>query len=130
MQHPFSCLLIDNDEEDQEIFFSALQEVNPDVACSFANNAVEALEMLTQNTDQQPSIIFVDMNMPLMNGLECLQELKKIDRLQKTPVYLYSTFASPENITKAVALGTENYFVKPTSFSQLTALLKNLLMDQ
>jgi CheY-like chemotaxis protein len=121
-------LLIDNDEEDQEIFCAALQDVDASISCTMANNAVNALEKINTDPEFTPTIIFIDMNMPMINGLECLQKLKTIERLRDIPVYIYSTSASPSTIADAKRLGAIDFVVKPVGFSQLTALLTDLLV--
>lgn len=85
-----TCLLIDDDSDDQEIFVSAAAEVNSGTACQVISDAQDALSFLKQTTDL-PDLIFLDINMPKMNGFEFLVELKKEKRLQGIPVIFYST---------------------------------------
>ncbi|MEI6948074.1 response regulator [Paraflavisolibacter sp. H34] len=122
-----TCFLIENDEEDQEIFSLALQEVAPGSNLVVAENGVSALALLQADRALLPSMIFIDMNMPLMNGKECLQELKKIGYLREVPVYIYSTTADPAAIAEVKALGAEDFFEKPSSYHQFTVLLAKLI---
>ena len=85
MRDEINCFLIDNDEDDQEIFCMALRDVDPSINCILAANGVKAIEMLANDVRYIPSFIFIDMNMPLMNGKQCLLALKKIERLSDVP---------------------------------------------
>ncbi|HEU4470964.1 MAG TPA: response regulator [Flavisolibacter sp.] len=129
MQQTFSCFLVDNDEEDQEIFQMALQEVDPAVNCTVACNGVEALQMLDAMAEP-PSFIFIDMNMPLMNGKQCLVEIRSRQRFSEVPVYMYSTSADPRSIAEVRTMGATDFIVKPSSFNELTVLLQGLLKAQ
>jgi CheY-like chemotaxis protein len=91
---PITVFLIDDDIDDQEIFSFILSDVYPQANCVFADDGLYALEKL-QDVSFSPSIIFIDINMPRMNGLEILKEIKKIERFSQTPIYMYST--SKEN---------------------------------
>jgi CheY-like chemotaxis protein len=71
------CLLVDDDLDDQEIFLMTLEKINKNIKCLTANNGVEALSLLTQNSFV-PDYIFLDVNMPKMNGIECLRSIKNI----------------------------------------------------
>ena len=70
-----TCLLVDDDEDDAEIFSIALNEANPDIKCLTAADGLEALEML-RDPSFIPDYIFLDLNMPLMTGKECLVEIR------------------------------------------------------
>lgn len=127
MQYPLTCFLIENDPDDQEIFGMALQEAAPDASCVCANSGVQALELLEQDLSFVPSLVIMDMNMPLMDGKECLQALKAMERLREVPVYMYSTTADPLSVSEVKGLGAVDFFEKPASFHELTALLRQLV---
>ncbi|HEU4634129.1 MAG TPA: response regulator [Flavisolibacter sp.] len=127
MRHPLTCFLIDNDEEDQEIFSMALREADPAVQCTFVNNGPAALEKFATEPSFIPSVIFVDMNMPLMSGAQCLEEIKKLPHLRKVPVYMYSTAADPLAVAAVKELGAQDFIVKPASFKELTEILSRIL---
>ena len=129
MQSALTCFIIENDEEDQEIFSMALNEVTTSASCIFADNGVKALEKLKADPSFIPSCIFLDMNMPLMDGPVCLVEIKKIERLKNVPVFIYSTAADPVAITKVKEMGATAFIVKPASFKELVKLLSGILKD-
>lgn len=122
-----NCFLVDDDLDDQEIFCMALNGLDGSINCIFANDGVHALEKLN-NLTRMPDFIFIDMNMPRMNGLQCLEEIRKIDRFNQIPVYMYSTAADPKAINASKQLGANDFIVKPTNISDLTRTLASLFI--
>jgi len=91
MKPSLITLLIDDDRDDQEIFSLVMREIYDKAECVFATDGIYALEKIKSNTSFIPDLIFIDINMPRMNGIQCLAEIKKIKRLQNVPAYMYST---------------------------------------
>lgn len=123
MMNGKTCLLIDDDIDDQEIFTLVLKKVYPTISCIIANDGVEAVTRLTANEDLNPDFIFLDLNMPRMDGKECLQELRKIDRLKQTPVIIYSTSSEKRDIIETRKLGASDYLEKQSSVADLQKML-------
>lgn len=130
MRKHWNCLLIDNDEDDCDIFLMALQELDPEITCEIVHDGVAALNRINSDASLTPSIIFIDLNMPLMNGKQCLLEMRKIERLKETPIYMYSTSADPRSIEEVKGSGANDFIVKPSSFTALVDLLSRLLSIQ
>lgn len=122
------CFFIDDDTDDQEIFGMALSEVFPQGSCLFANDGIEALDRLS-DPSFFPSCIFIDLNMPRMNGKECLAEIGKIKRLNKVPVFIYSTSWDQALIEECKALGAADFIVKPPGLKALTDRLEQIIHD-
>jgi DNA-binding response OmpR family regulator len=120
-------LLIDDDEDELEIFSEALSALPANFACSQARNTEQAIE-LTQNFS--PDFIFIDYNMPRTNGLECLQKLKKINGLSGARFIIYSNFIDDKTNQQAVSLGATACMKKPYLTSILSQRLKELLLDK
>jgi len=120
------CFFIDDDEDDRDFFCTAMQTINPDMECVFAKDGTHALEQLT-TTSLVPDYIFIDMNMPLMDGKQCLAAIKKIEHLKNVPVYIYSTSGSPRLIEEILAMGAIEFLIKPTSMNALEHLLKEIV---
>ena len=121
-------LLIDDDADDQIYFQDAINELNESLECEVANNGREAIEQM--RIPPPPDLIFLDLNMPVMNGYECLAYLKNEDRYKNIPVVIFTTSKSSNDIEKSRRLGAELFFTKPSNFNTLcTKLDKILEMD-
>lgn len=116
------CLLIDDDIDDIEIFGIAIDELGKDIKCFTAIDGAEALKMLG-NENFVPDYIFLDLNMPRMNGKQCLIEIKKIPRLAQVPVIMYSTSSSQRDVDETKKLGATFFLTKPSTISSLTEIL-------
>jgi CheY-like chemotaxis protein len=121
-------MLVDDDADDHEIFLSALENISASVSCTTAVNGEDALEkLLTKQVT--PDLIFLDINMPLMNGPQFLKEIKKHEGLKNIPVIIYSTTSAPDAIAETKELGARDFVSKPESFSQLEQILKDILSN-
>jgi iron complex outermembrane recepter protein len=119
-------LLVDDDPDDQEIFEFALRRADESATCIFADDGRHALERLQNETDLIPDIIFIDMNMPRMNGKQCLASIKEIERFKNVPVYMYSTGADPQSVKENMELGAEDYIIKPSDVDTLAGMLSSI----
>jgi CheY-like chemotaxis protein len=126
MNLPITCFLIDDDEDDQEIFALALKKLDTSITCVFANDGSEALHKLQQDEAFMPQYIFLDLNMPGMTGKQCLPELKKINRLQHTPIIIFSTSSELKDVQETRQLGADEFITKPALISDLTNQLARL----
>jgi len=117
------ALVIEDDPDDQEFFQIAVEKIGYQVECSFIDDCTKALELL-EKTDFLPDFIFVDVNMPKMNGLECLEKIKTIGRLTQVPVYLYSTSSEKNIADRCLALGGSGLIKKETSIAAIRDKLR------
>jgi len=85
-----NVFLAEDDEDDQQFFIEAVKEIDNFICIYVANNGVEALAKLN-NMLVLPDLIFMDINMPLMNGFECLTQLKRKIRFKNIPVVILTT---------------------------------------
>lgn len=122
-----TCLLVDDDEDDKEIFSMALNEANPAIDCRVASDGIEALKMLG-DPSFIPDYIFLDLNMPLMSGKECLAEIRKRPHLNDTPVIIFSTSSSQKDILETRALGASSFITKPPLISTLAERLSEVFV--
>jgi CheY-like chemotaxis protein len=123
MSKPITCFLIDDDADDQEIFELALKSVDPTILFNGAGDGVEAVQKLQTEQTFAPDFIFLDLNMPRMDGKECLRELRKIDRLKDTPIIIYSTSTDERDRVETKALGADHYLEKQSSIKVLKSKL-------
>jgi CheY-like chemotaxis protein len=121
-----SIFLIDDDKDDQFLFRYAMKEISDAIHCAHASDGVSALKTL-QGLEELPDLIFLDLNMPIMHGFECLEQIKKSIRIAKIPVLVFTTSNNPSDIRRAKELGASGYFCKPMDFTQLIIHLKEVL---
>jgi CheY-like chemotaxis protein len=111
-QHVF---IADDDEDDRLLFQEVVRELPYLVHLSVARDGEETLESL-QKMDQLPDVLFLDLNMPIKNGIECLSEIKESVKLKFLPVVIFSTSSYPSNIDKVYEVGAHLYIRKPNDF--------------
>lgn len=114
-------LLVDDDLDDAGLFMEALEEVDPTVRCYCATDGRDALNKLASM--EEPNVIFMDINMPIMNGWECLAYLKNEENFRHIPVILYSTSSHQREIRNAFDLGALCFFSKPYDFTELKRIM-------
>ena len=119
-------LLIDDDEDDQELFLQAIREIAASLECVALDNARNALTLLENHT-LTADVIFLDLNMPIMTGQQFLVELNKSEELNQIPVIILSTSANIDTIDQAKALGAKIFITKPSSFKELKNILHKIL---
>jgi CheY-like chemotaxis protein len=112
MSGKLNILLVEDDIDDQEIFSMTMEEIYPSCECIFANDGRDAIELIKVHPKYKPDYIFIDINMPRMNGIECLIELRKFPQLSKVPMYMYSTSAETKIVNQCFDLGAIDFIVK------------------
>ena len=121
-----TILNVDDDLEDIEIFCDAVNEIDPAIVCLVARSADEALQILNSDIEL-PAYIFLDINMPKVDGNACLREIKKDRRLNKIPVIMYSTHTRKTDIQIYKELNA-GFLVKQNSFNELVQELRKVLV--
>jgi CheY-like chemotaxis protein len=124
-----NILIIDDDAEDTEIFCHALKEVAPDINCLVVNDPKTGIGYLKDNS-QPPYAIFLDANMVLINGRECLIELRKIQKLKDTRIIMYSGYMSDKQIEEYRKLGADEMWSKPSSYDGLRKALSDFFVSR
>ena len=128
MKKTKTIFLIDDDKDDQQFFLTSLSEIDNTIQCNLANNGKDALDKLN-NSSTTPDLIFIDINMPLMNGFECLTELRKQDRFSKTPIVILTTSKADAEAQCARVLGANVFLTKPSSVRLLQTKLQHVLTN-
>jgi len=118
-------ILIDDDEDDLFFFTDAIKCMHPQPVCETAMNGKAALNNLQKST-VLPDMIFLDLNMPLMNGFEFLINIKKDNRLSEIPVGIYSTSSIISDIALSKKLGANFYLTKPNDMQMLRKKLQEI----
>ncbi|MEP7263392.1 MAG: response regulator, partial [Bacteroidota bacterium] len=119
--------LVDDDEDDREVFLEALHEVNDSFLFVTAEDGEKALKYLSDASNRLPDLIFLDMNMPRLDGRQCLQEIKKSPRLSSIPVVVYSTTKREDDVRETTRLGAVHFLTKPVLFHEITSALSDMI---
>ena len=122
-----SLWLADDDEDDCFLFKEALKELPVPAKLFIVNDGVELMDLLTSNIGGLPEILFLDLNMPLKNGVDCLMEIKRNDQLKSLPVMIYSTSLDEDVVNFLYGQGAYHYIRKPTEFSTLKNVITEAL---
>ena len=111
--------IVDDDRDDQIFLIEALTENCNNIRCYTAFNGQEALTDLSTPAFPIPDAIFLDLNMPRLNGKQCLAELKLTPGLMEIPVIMYSTSSAQQEISDALQMGAYYFLVKKGSYKEL-----------
>ncbi|MGZ3885547.1 MAG: response regulator [Bacteroidia bacterium] len=117
-----NILLIDDDSDDSELFLIAMEDTKINAKCMTFSGCAEALLYL-HTAETLPDFIFLDLNMPKMDGRECLCELKKALKIKDIPVVIFSTSTETKDKDETAALGAVDFIGKPSKVSELSAIL-------
>jgi len=119
-------LLVDDDRDDQELFEEAMMIVDSSAVCHFASDGEEGLNMLEGNL-MGCQIIFLDLNMPKVNGKQFLAQIKQNKALSKIPIVIFTTSMREKDREETTRLGATHFLTKPSSFGELCKQLEEIL---
>lgn len=120
-------LLADDDDDDCFLFYEALMETSAGYELVIAHNGMEIMDILSKTTPPPPHCLFLDINMPFKNGLECLREIKVVPKLQSIPIFMFSTSVDNQHVQQAKELGASYYIRKPQTFQDLKTLMHKVV---
>lgn len=121
-----SFLFIDDDLDEHEIFQWALQAVSSEAVCHAFSDPEIAMRRI-EDEGLKFDVVFVDLNMPKMNGFQFLEMAKNIDSLSRTPIYVLTNSSGPEINKKAAELGAAQLITKFSSIEPLMKLLSGFV---
>lgn len=116
-------LMADDDRDDFIILKEAAARTDESLRISYAANWLELWRFIIKTL---PDLLFLDLNMPVKNGLECLQLLREDSKYDKIPIIIYSTSVNKNDIDKAYEHGANYFVVKPNAIEDLTQVVKKL----
>jgi len=122
-----NILLAEDDHDDCVFFDQAMKELSLDASLKIVSDGEQLMKLLADERVEIPDVLFLDINMPRKSGTECLEEIKKIDRLKNLPVVMLSTSKDPQKITFHFKIGANVYIHKPNDFSQLKQVIHHAL---
>jgi len=125
---PLHILLADDDEADRLLFTEAFSELEIKTIVRTVNNGVQLMKDLNKKNNRLPHLLFLDLNMPHRNGLECLKEIRSNEKLRNIYVAIYSTSASEKDIEETFRNGANIYINKPNDFNRLKQVLEKAVM--
>lgn len=119
--------LADDDEDDRLFFTEAFSELKINTRVNTVNDGVELMDFLNNEESVLPNVLFLDLNMPRKNGVECLLEIKQNDRFKDIAIAIYSTSSSEEHIEETFVNGANIYIKKPNDFNTLKKVLSDVV---
>lgn len=128
MLQQLTLMIVDDDADDREMFVETVGDIDSGIKCINAGSGYKALELL-KNDSNRPSIIFLDLNMPKISGLQCLQQIKKCDRLKEIPVVIFTTSKQIEDKEDTQKAGASYFLTKPNSVTLLKKELLQVLLQ-
>ena len=128
MAEMFTIVLTDDDHDEHELFRESLDELKERQPINLiCFNDGEKLIKWLQKAEPQPDVIFLDINMPYLNGFETLLLIKKLDAFKEIPVIMYSTSKSPSDIHKAYSYGANLYMCKLIAVKDLKDKIEEII---
>lgn len=126
-----NILYVEDDQDDCDLFVAGIEQIRlgNDVNCIIASDGEEALAKLI-DFPQNPDIIFLDINMPKMDGRELLTEIRKHDKLKTIPIVIFSTSINSVEVEFFNKMGVFTFFNKPRDFNQLCDSLRTILKHE
>ncbi|WP_276166373.1 response regulator [Zobellia alginiliquefaciens] len=125
----FNIFLTDDDADDRMLFEEALLELDIQVEFRSFENGVDLMKNLLDPIQPLPDYIFLDLNMPLMNGEECLNDIRDEPKFSKIPIIIYSTFIDSIKLEVLRLNGANLYLKKPNSFSLLKRAIEDCIAN-
>lgn len=122
-------IFIEDDLDDQEIVADVFKSLDCKNEIIFFSEAEKALEYLTA-TKVKPFIIFSDINMPKLNGMELRDKVRENEELEikSIPYLFFTTSAEQKHVIDAYSKSIQGFFIKPSSFNEIKDVIK-IIMD-
>lgn len=128
MQKEYIHIALADDDEDDRLFFTdAFSELKMSTKVQTYNDGVALMDYLNHDEAILPNVLFLDLNMPRKNGIECLQEIKSNSKFDNIAIAIYSTSSSEEHIEETFVLGANIYIKKPNDFNALKKVLSDVI---
>jgi CheY-like chemotaxis protein len=122
-----NIVLADDDEDDRLLFKEAIEEIEIKTRLSLFNNGQELMDYLNLPGIVLPNLIFLDLNMPVKNGIQCLKEIRDNPDLSDVSIAIYSTSSSESDIENTFVNGANIYLNKPNNFDKLRESIEKVL---
>ncbi len=122
-----NIVLADDDEDDRLLFKEAIEDLKIKTKLSLFSDGKELMDFLALPNIVLPHIVFLDLNMPKKNGMQCLKEIRMNSALNQVSVAIYSTSSSEYDIEQTFVNGANIYLNKPNNFRKLQEAVEKVL---
>jgi len=126
MNEKISILLVEDDHVDIMTIKRAFKDIKITNPVNVCENGLEALDFLRDQQKHLPGIILLDLNMPKMNGIEFLQEIKDDEQLKLIPVVVLTTSKEEQDKVESFKLGVAGYMIKPVDYMQFVEIIRTI----
>lgn len=123
-----NIVFADDEENDRLLFLDALKELKIKTNVHTVNDGIELMNYLNNSNNRLPHLLFLDLNMPKKNGMECLKEIRTNEHLNDIAIAIFSTSLSEKDIEETLINGANVYINKPNSFDALIQVLNKVVM--
>jgi len=123
-----NILLADDDIDDCIFFKKALDELLLSTHLTVVHDGEQLMQLLINEINDSPDVLFLDLNMPRKNGFECLSEIKLSKKLNQLPVIIFSTSYEHEVVNQLYQNGAQYFIRKPSEFSQFKKIIQHSLL--
>jgi len=130
MKENMVIFIVDDDEDDKNLFISSAMEINESISFVTASDGQEALRHLKDEHNKLPDYIFLDLRMPRVCGKRCLEEIKRDKRLHDVPVFIYTTSADVKDSIELREMGAVHFISKPVDPSDIYYILSVVLNEK
>ena len=127
-KEPLHILLADDDEDDRLLFTEAFSELKIKTIVHTVNTGIQLMERLKMKNIRLPHLLFLDLNMPRKNGLECLKEIRSDKKLKDISIAIYSTSGTEKDMEETFRNGANVYITKPNDFNILKQILEKVVV--
>lgn len=119
-------LLVEDERVDMMTIMRALKEIRVGNPVVHAENGEAALAYLQDQASERPCLILLDLNMPVMNGIEFLQIAKRDATLRRIPVVVLTTSEEPQDKANSFEWGAAGYMTKPLDYRRFVEVVRSI----
>lgn len=120
-------ILADDDQDDRDFFKDAISDIEADCFLEFCENGFALIDRLNDFDQPVPDIVFLDLNMPMLSGLDTLEKIRKDSKFSRIPIIaIYSTSSDQKDRDRSLLSGADAYITKPSDFGFLKILLRKI----
>ncbi|GAB3012528.1 response regulator [Cyclobacterium sediminis] len=122
-----NVVLADDDEDDRFLFKEAIKQLSIQTRLLLFNDGQELINYLFSDESERPNLLFLDLNMPVKDGMQCLREIRQNEAFKDLAIAIYSTSSTEQDIEATFIYGANIYINKPSSFAKLKEVIEKVL---